>query len=94
MAECSKCNIGVGCSCNLTNGLCNKCYSASRESGKVTSSKPCSLTIPRLNTLLNQLTQKTRTKIITYQIAIVKSQISQFAKDPCKFESIISNIQL
>jgi hypothetical protein len=96
MAECSNCRIGVGCSCNLTNGLCKTCYSASKNnpSFKLTKKTPCTMTLPRLNTLLNQLNTKPKNKTNSYQIAIVRSQIAQFSANPCKFESIISNIQL
>ena len=26
MATCKKCNVNVGCGCQLKNGLCPKCY--------------------------------------------------------------------
>lgn len=31
MAACSKCGANQGCSCQLTNGLCPGCYSASLQ---------------------------------------------------------------
>ena len=39
MASCSKCGKGVGCSCNLIEGLCPSCYSA-----KVNGDQPTTLT--------------------------------------------------
>jgi hypothetical protein len=96
MAECSNCRIGVGCGCNLINGLCKTCYSASKNnpSFKLTEKTPCTMTLSRLNTILNQLNQKPKDKLIIHQITVVKSQISQFSTNPCKFESIISNIRV
>lgn len=96
MAECRNCRIGVGCGCNLTNGLCKNCYAQSKSNPdfKIAERPPCTMTLPRLNTLLNQLLTKPKDKTNIYQIAIVRSQISQFSTNPCKFESIISNIQL
>jgi NMD protein affecting ribosome stability and mRNA decay len=31
MAKCAKCGAEQGCSCQLTNGLCPGCYSASLQ---------------------------------------------------------------
>jgi len=96
MAECKNCRIGVGCGCNLINGLCKNCYTASKNNPdfKIAERAPCTMTLPRLNTLLNQLIQKPQNKTRDYQISIVRSQISQFSTSPCKFESIISNIRV
>lgn len=52
------------------------------------------MTVPKLNMILQSLNKKQDSKIVSYQKAVVKSQIQQFDTDPCKFESIISNIQL
>lgn len=94
MAECRSCKIGVGCSCNLTNGLCKNCYAANKSNLSKEQVKSCSMTVPKLNMILQSLNKKQDSKIVSYQKAVVKSQIQQFDSDPCKFESIISNIQL
>lgn len=94
MAECKNCRIGVGCSCNLINGLCKSCYATFKNNPSKVQAKSCSMTIPKLNMILASLDKKPDDKIRSYQKAIVKSQIQQFDSDPCKFESIISNIQL
>lgn len=36
MASCSKCGKGVGCSCNLIEGLCPTCYSAKATNNQTT----------------------------------------------------------
>lgn len=93
MAECANCKIGVGCGCNLTNGLCKNCYAATK-SVSVSTKPVCSLTIPKLNMIFQSLNKKPRTALVNHQLKIVESQISQFNTDPCKFEKFISNIQL
>lgn len=92
MASCAKCNIGVGCDCNLTNGLCRNCYREEPKYVAPLEKKPCTQTMQQLLNLRAMLISRQRTSLTTYHISILNSQIAQFVTNPCKFENIIKNI--
>lgn len=90
MASCRKCGIGVGCDCNLTDGLCKRCYGTNPQVQM--QKEPCTQTMEGLLNLRERIASRNRTPTSSYYLTILNSQIAQFSTSPCKFQNIIKNI--
>lgn len=100
MANCKRCGRNVGCDCNLQLGkYCSRCYEIlKQENGNEkklieAENNACGQSLESLNALLNELKERPKDQSTIYLIAIVNSQIAQFANNPCAYEEIIKKIK-
>lgn len=95
--KCSNCGYRADCACEFENGLCLTCHYGSpkiNRHNKPLGDNYCNQTIENLEQLKSNLQTKQRTSLITYQIAVINSQIKMIDNYPCKFKQILDSIQI
>lgn len=89
---CLNCGYTAKCECNFNNNLCWTCYYKTKDNSTNIVNNYCNQDLPYLQSKKNKVLLKEDSKLKTYQLAMIESQIKLLVKNPCKFKDIINNI--
>lgn len=87
MPRCKKCDYYNSCDCQFKEGYCKTCYYKKKEDTK----KSCNQSLEYLNEIKQRISNQPQSKVNSYRLSIINTQIYNFDKNPCQYYEIIKN---
>lgn len=87
MPKCKICNYFNNCDCQFTEGYCKTCYYSKSKDIK----ESCNQSLEYLNDIKQKILNQPQSKLNSYKLSIINTQIHNFNKNPCQYNEIIKN---